>query len=150
MRTFGQADPLQGQSLPTGIDHEIAPAQARIPEVYASCDAWLFGSSVEGFGLPILEAMACRTPVIGTPAGAAPELIGQGGGILVPHDDPQAMAEAILKICMMPENDWQAMSDAAYRTATSYTWDDATDRFEAALFRAAGRALPSWLSDEGL
>ena len=58
-------------------------------------DAWLFPSRAEGFGLPILEAKACRTPVVATPAGAAPELLSSGGGILVPHDDPAAMAAAI-------------------------------------------------------
>jgi len=44
--------------------------------------------------LPILEAMACRTPVIGTPAGPAPELLGAGGGILVRPEDPADMAMA--------------------------------------------------------
>ena len=123
--------------LPDFVAFHQAPPQNKIPEIYASCDAWLFGSRTEGFGLPILEAMACRTPVIGTPTGAAPELISKyGAGILVNHEDPEDMAKAIIKVSEMADNEWKKMSDAAYKTATEYTWDDATDLFEAALFRA--------------
>jgi glycosyltransferase involved in cell wall biosynthesis len=112
--------------------------RSRIPDdqlkdVYAACDAWLFPPRKEGYGLPILEAMACRTPVIATPAGAAPELIAQGGGILVDHDNPAAMAAAIVKVCSLTDNEWQRLSESAYATVTGYSWADATDRFEAAL-----------------
>ena len=68
--------------LPRDTEFHLRPPQDRIRDIYSKCDAWLFGSRSEGFGLPILEAMACRTPVIGTPAGAAPELLGDGRGIL--------------------------------------------------------------------
>ena len=59
---------------------------------------WLFPSRSEGFGLPILEAMACRTPVIGTTTGAAPEILACGAGILVDIDDAKMMANAIIHI----------------------------------------------------
>ena len=61
------------------------PAQNALKDIYGQCDVWLFSSRSEGFGLPLLEAMACRTPVIATPAGAAPEVCAGGGGILVPR-----------------------------------------------------------------
>jgi glycosyltransferase involved in cell wall biosynthesis len=111
-------------------------AQATLRDIYGSCDGWLFGSSLEGFGLPILEAMACRTPVVGTPAGAAPELIAEGGGVLVKADDPQDMARGIVAVCGQSDADWRAMSEAALATARRYTWDAATDAFEAGLKRA--------------
>ena len=101
---------------------------------------WLFSSRSEGFGLPLLEAMACRTPVIATPAGAAPEVCAGGGGILVPIDDPADMARAIERVAGLPEAAWREMSDKAHATASRYTWDDATDRFEAALNRAVERS----------
>lgn len=137
---FGSTPPAEHLPLPEGADYHLRPAQGRIAGLYAQCDAWLFASRTEGFGLPILEAMACRTPVIGTPAGAAPELIGAGGGVLVPGEDADAMAEAIVRIAEMGEDAWGAMSDAAHATATGYTWSDATDRFERALERAACEA----------
>jgi glycosyltransferase involved in cell wall biosynthesis len=126
--------------LPRGAEFHIRPSQDDLRRHYASCDAWLFGSRDEGFGLPILEAMACRTPVIGTPVGAAPELIGQGGGYLVRAEDPGDIAAAIERIAALPDDRWRAMSDIAYDTASRYTWDDAVDRFEATLIHAVGRS----------
>jgi glycosyltransferase involved in cell wall biosynthesis len=136
---FGSSTPKPELPLPPGVTyHEKAP-EGKLKELYASADVWLFGTRKEGFGLPILEAMACRTPVVGTPAGAAPELLEAGGGMLIPMEDPQAMADAMLKVCAMPETDWLGLSDAAYATASRYTWDDATDAFEAALHSALSK-----------
>lgn len=114
----------------------VSPKQDELWKVYTKCDAWLFGSGEEGFGLPILEAMACGVPVIGTPAGAAPELLGDGSGILVDLSDPSDMADAIATVAAMANEEWQELSAAALRRASAYTWDDATDQFEAALIAA--------------
>jgi glycosyltransferase involved in cell wall biosynthesis len=134
---FGHKPPTPDLPLPANAKYVVSPPQEQIRELYAACDAWLFGSRTEGFGLPILEAMACRTPVIATPAGAAPELVGQGGGILVKTEDPSYMARAIQQIARLDDGAWRRMSDAALATTTQYSWDDATDLFEAALLRAA-------------
>ncbi len=48
------------------------PPQAQLREIYAMCDVFAAGSRSEGFGLPILEAMACRCPVVATRTGCAP------------------------------------------------------------------------------
>src|SRR5204863_3113271 len=132
---FGNRDPVPELPLPPGTDYFRQPAQDALKDVYSQCDAWLFSSRSEGFGLPLLEAMACRTPVIATPAGAAPEVCAGGGGILVPLDDAGEMARAIENIAAMPDAAWREMSDKAYATAIRYSWDDATDLFEASLLR---------------
>ncbi len=136
---FGSHQLNEALVLPIGTQYFYQASEQDIRMVYVSCDAWLFPSRLEGFGLPILEAMACRTPVIGTPAGAAPELISQGGGILVKPEDPEDMARAIIEIVNMSNDQWQVMSNAAYQKATSYTWEDATDLFEEALYTAIER-----------
>jgi glycosyltransferase involved in cell wall biosynthesis len=135
---FGHRRPTPELPLPAGSTFTLQPAQDAIRDIYASTDAWLFASRSEGFGLPILEAMACRTPVIATPAGAAPELVGQGGGILVPPEDAGEMANAIERISRMKDSEWRAVSDAAHATANRYTWDDAADLFEQALQQVVG------------
>jgi glycosyltransferase involved in cell wall biosynthesis len=137
---FGATDPDPSLPLPEGTEYRFQPPQEQIRDYYAKCDAWLFGSRSEGFGLPLLEAMACRTPVIATPAGAAPELTAAGGGVLVPMDDPAAMAAEIVRVTRSADADWRRASDAAYAVATRYTWDDAVVRFEAALEHARERA----------
>ncbi|PSO67801.1 MAG: glycosyl transferase family 1 [Cyanobacteria bacterium QS_1_48_34] len=136
---FGNQAPSQNLPLPPSTEYTHQPPQNTLKDLYAQCDAWLFGSRSEGFGLPILEAMACRTPVIGTPAGAAPELLSDGAGVLVKPEDPEDMARAIEQVCKLSEREWQAMSEAAYAKARSYTWDDATERFEVALHTAIER-----------
>jgi glycosyltransferase involved in cell wall biosynthesis len=138
--SFGNREQFPTMPLPPGTDYTLLPAQDRIKEIYARCDAWLVGSRSEGFGLPILEAMACRTPVIATPTGAAPELLKPGGGVLVPMEDPAAMAAEIERIVRLTDREWRRMSDIAHETATKYTWDDAAGLFEAALGRAREKA----------
>jgi glycosyltransferase involved in cell wall biosynthesis len=135
---FGALPPSEKLPLPPGTEFVLSPPQTQIRDIYASCDAWLFSSRTEGFGLPILESMACRTPVIGTPCGAAPDLLDEGRGILVPFEDPEAMAAAILRVADMPEPEWKAMSEAAHAEAMGYTWEHATELFERALMKAAG------------
>ncbi len=75
------------RDLPSWIERCEQPNKPDLNKAYATCLAWLFSSDIEGFGLPILEAMACGTPVIGTPAGAAPKLVTSETGVLVPFDD---------------------------------------------------------------
>lgn len=134
--SFGNRTLTSSLPLPADADYTMQPAQDQIKNIYSSCDVWLVASRSEGFGLPILEAMACRTPVISTPTGAAPELTNPGGGALVPMDDPAAMAKEIERIIRLPDDQWRAMSDIAHQTATRYTWEDATKLFEAVLLRA--------------
>jgi glycosyltransferase involved in cell wall biosynthesis len=80
----------------------------------------------EGFGLPI----------IGTPAGATPELLAGVGGILVKPKDPENMAKAIEPICQLSDAQWRAMSKTALEKVINYDWQDATNILEAALYAA--------------
>ena len=121
--------------LPPGAQFVFQARDHQLRDNYGRCDAWLSGTREEGFGLPILEAMACRTPVIATPAGAARELLEPGGGVLVPQEDPPAMADAVVRICSLPDADWRALSDKALATAARFTWDAAGQLFEEALLR---------------
>jgi len=130
---FGTGAPSSELPLPANTEYVIQPDQDTIKDYYSKCDAWLLASRSEGFGLPIIEAMACRTPVISTPVGGAPEILSGGTGILVRAEDPEEMAKAIESICQLPNSKWQALSEAAYAKVKNYTWEDATASFEAAL-----------------
>ena len=130
---FGAEAPTADNPLPEDALFVFRPAQDFVPALYARCDAWLFASRLDSFGLPILEAMACRTPVIGVPIGAAPELLADGAGRLVPSESPEAMADALVELLTGPAASWRAVSDRAHERAHSYSWDDATERFLAAI-----------------
>ncbi|MEO1196052.1 MAG: glycosyltransferase family 4 protein [Pseudomonadota bacterium] len=136
---FGKRDPEDEYPLPPNTQYLREPPQEQIPALYASCDAWVFGSRNEGFGLPLLEAMACRTPVVATRAGAAPDLIKPGvNGYLADIDDAEALGARLIELLSHPADTWRAMSEAARETVASYTWADATDAFETELLNIAG------------
>jgi len=130
---FGHHPPAASLPLPDWVEYTTAPEQQTLRDIYASCDAWLFGSRLEGFGLPILEAMACRTPVIGLHAGAAADLLSDGCGILLENGDWAGMADAIMRVAAMPEAEWRALSDRAHARAQQQNWTD------------VGAALGRWL-----
>ncbi len=133
---FGPQNPSDNLSLPPNTEYHFRPPDENIPHLYSSCDMWLFTSRREGFGLPILEAMSCRTPVIGTPAGAAPEIITPEVGILVPPEDPVAMAKGIQQISQLSEQQWQQLSERAFHRANIFNWEKSTQLFESALSEA--------------
>ncbi|HEA26751.1 MAG TPA: glycosyltransferase, partial [Ectothiorhodospiraceae bacterium] len=88
------------------------------------------------FGLPVLEAMACRCPVIATKAGCAPDFIVRGvNGELNEIDDIVAQGESIIKIIEMKNSAWKAMSEAAHEAITKSSWDDSIDTFEKSLLK---------------
>jgi len=130
---FARRSPVASLPLPENSEFYLKPAQEDIRAIYGQCDAWLFGSRSEGFGLPILEAMACGTPVIGTRAGAAPELLQQGAGFLVDVDDVDAMAAAIVKMAKMEAKEWLTFSDNAFAVAKEHSWVKKVDEFEQAI-----------------
>lgn len=125
---FGPQAPVE--PLPEGSEFFHRARDEDLPKIYAKCDVWVFASVLEGFGLPILEAMACRTPVVATPAGAAPMLLAAGGGRLVRHDDIPGMALAIQEVLSLSREEWRELSRVAFDSISGYTWEDACDKFE--------------------
>lgn len=137
---FGSYPVSDTMPLPHGSEYFQEPDQHQIRDLYACCDVWLCGSRSEGFHLPPLEAMACRCPVVSTTVGGLVDIVQEGiNGYLLPIDDVDGLAQKLVRILTAPEEQWQQMSDAAYATATQYTWDDATDLFEAALSDASSQ-----------
>ncbi len=71
-------------------------AQPTVAEVYNAADVSVVPSRIEPFGLVAVEALACGTPVVATNAGGLPDFINDQVGALVPLEDHQALAEAII------------------------------------------------------
>jgi glycosyltransferase involved in cell wall biosynthesis len=69
-------------------------ADEEMPACYGMADVYVSPSLMEGFGLPLAEALACGTPVVTAQAGAASEVVGPGG-ILVEPRDPDSLARAV-------------------------------------------------------
>ncbi|MDQ1902465.1 glycosyltransferase family 4 protein [Paracoccus sp. WLY502] len=138
-RAFG-VDELPAHS-PDCISFERNPTQDRIAQIYRSCDLWLFVSRSEGFGLPLLEAMASRTPVVATPAGAAPDLIDGGNGVIASFD-AEAFAQSALDFLSRTPEAWKAASEAAFQTAQGRDLPQAAQNFEAAVLACLQQDRP--------
>jgi glycosyltransferase involved in cell wall biosynthesis len=133
---FGSEHVSPKVPLPPWIEFHYLPPQDQIRLIYGSCDVWLCGSSSEGFYLPLLEAMACRCPVVSTKVGGATDLIQEGvNGFLADVGDFETLADRTVELLQLDPNSWAKMSDAALATTSRYTWDDATDLLEGALQR---------------
>ena len=74
-----------------------------MPALYSLMDVFCLPSEFEGFGVVLIEAMACEKPVVATKVGGVPEVVLDGEtGILVPPKNPDALAQAILKLLTNP------------------------------------------------
>jgi glycosyltransferase involved in cell wall biosynthesis len=136
---FGNSKPLKSL-LPEYFEFEYQPQQSRLREIYGQCDVWLCCSRSEGFHLPPLEAMACRCPVVSTKVGGPEDIVRQGeNGFLCEIDDVDSLTDTVMKVFNSTEQEWLALSDEAYATATRYSWDDAADLFEQGLTLAINR-----------
>lgn len=79
-----------------------AVSENDLPALYSAADVLVMPSLYEGFGLPVLEAMACGTPVIVSQAGPLPEVAGEAGMYFDPLD-VSSMAQAILSVVRQPQ-----------------------------------------------
>jgi glycosyltransferase involved in cell wall biosynthesis len=132
--SFGTTEPAPRLPLPDGTVFHLSPDADTLRGAYASCDVWLSASRSEGFGLPLLEAMACRCPVVATRVGAAPDLIEPGvNGYLANVEDAETLAKALMRILSLSPAVWRQMSDAAHATASRHSWEKSALSFEAAL-----------------
>jgi len=130
---FGSKSPINIK-LPEYVELSINPPQEDIRLIYQQCDLWLCCSVIEGFGLTILEAMACRTPSVSTKCGGAEDIVDDGvNGYLCDVNDVGALTRASYKVLNFTEERWLAFSDRSHFFAKSYSWDAAAKRFETSL-----------------
>lgn len=101
----------------------------------AGAEALVYPSRYEGFGLPILEANAARTPVVATAAGSIPEVAGDAAELVAPGD-ARALAAAIGRVV---DDTGRSAELVAAGTANvgRYSWDRTTDDLVALYRRAA-------------
>jgi glycosyltransferase involved in cell wall biosynthesis len=102
------------------------PTDDELAALYRGARCLVFPSLYEGFGLPVLEAMASGTPVVTSDAGGTAEVAG-GAAVLVDPLDPEAVAAGIAEA----DRDHDRLVAAGLERAEGFTWAAAADRVEA-------------------
>jgi glycosyltransferase involved in cell wall biosynthesis len=96
-------------------------ADPDLPALYSAASVLAYPSTYEGFGLPILEAFACGTPVVTSTASSLPEVAGQAA-LLVAPTDTDALAQA-LRIALSDTAVRTRLIEAGQERARLFSWD---------------------------
>lgn len=123
-RLSRNAEELRHLAAQLGIAERVhfleAVDDAQLVALYAAADCLLHPSFCEGFGLPLLEAMACGCPVVASDHSAMPEVLG-GAGLLGPVYDTRAMARLLRRLLDEPELA-ETLRKSGLSRAASFSW----------------------------
>jgi glycosyltransferase involved in cell wall biosynthesis len=123
---------ITGHSLDPEFAHErLAPEgvsllgyvdQAELRRLYAGAAAFIYPAIYEGFGLPIVEAMACGAPVVTSRTGSAPEIAG-GAAIIVDPFDPASIEAGMERVTQPGEA--EQLRALGFERARAFRWEQA-------------------------
>ena len=112
---------IERHNLSDEVQHIGFIPTAELPLWYNSAEAFLYPSVFEGFGLPVLEAMACGTPVLTSNVSSLPEVAGEAG-MTLPPDDEAIWMESLRRI--FHDQEWrEEASERGMEQAGQFTWE---------------------------
>lgn len=134
-----------------GIERDIQfveyVSDQELAVLYSNALALVFPSLYEGFGLPIVEAMACGCPVITSNVSSMPEIAGSAALLVNPHDTP-ALAEAMRCVILDPTQRARLRAQGLLR-AQDFSWDKTAEATFAVYQRVFGRLETQVTSSHG-
>lgn len=111
------------EQLPAGVHLTGYVEDADLPALYSGAEAFIYPSLYEGFGMPVLEAMSCGTPVICSRSTSLPEVAGDAA-LLVDPCDVECIADAISRLLTDAELR-RAIRTRGLERARKFSWDQA-------------------------
>jgi glycosyltransferase involved in cell wall biosynthesis len=135
---------LDGSPVANRVVHLQYVGRDRLVELYRHADALLFPSWMEGFGLPILEAMACGTPVVTSGRSSMPEVAGPAA-VYVDPGSAHGIASSVASL-LADDIARVRLTKMGRERAARFSWDSAAAATAQALRQAAG--LPPTGDDE--
>jgi len=116
--------------VPKCAEFHLLPSLDELRNIYNSCDIFLFSSECEGFGMPPLEAMACKIPVITTNVGAVADYTIPGKTALVSEPgDVNSLAQNLISLIENPKLR-QKIGNLGYEYTKHITWERAAIKIE--------------------
>jgi glycosyltransferase involved in cell wall biosynthesis len=119
--TVELADYIERNHVTPSVNFVGAVAETKLPSLYRGAEALIFPSLYEGFGLPVLEAMACGTPVVTASSTALPEVAGDAA-MLVDPTSVEQIAAAMLRI-VSDTSLRQQLREKGLSRAAQFSWD---------------------------
>ncbi len=124
---------LEEQARALGVDGAISwrgllPDASRL---FPSFDAFVLSSRTEGTPIALLEAMAAENPIVATRVGGVPDVVGCAEALLLPSEDPGALADAIRSLYSDPEHRRLLALAARKRLDEAYALTPWLARYEA-------------------
>jgi N-acetyl-alpha-D-glucosaminyl L-malate synthase BshA len=119
-------------------DVSFAGEEADVARRLRGAGALLSTSEFEGFGLAVLEAMACGVPVVATRSGGVEEVIGDGAGLLADVGDVEALGEALARVLTDASLARDLGRAGRARAETLFDRDRIVPRYEALYERVCG------------
>jgi glycosyltransferase involved in cell wall biosynthesis len=119
---------LDGRVVLTG-----AVSDAELEVLHGGADLFVLASRFEGYGMAFAAAIAHGLPVIGTTAGAIPETVPAGAGLLVPPDDVDALAAALRRLIGDTTERERLAAGARAAAARLPTWRQSAELFAQAV-----------------
>jgi glycosyltransferase involved in cell wall biosynthesis len=117
------------------VQYHCLPSVAQARRIYSRCSVWFCASRSEGFGMPLLEAMACGCAVVSRDCGGPRDFLRSGvNGIITSKDEPFEIATEILRIFDTPGLR-NMLADEGMKTARTMSWKSAAEQMEEALKR---------------
>lgn len=114
-------------AAPPGRVHRIpAVSRAELVALYQACAAFVFPSLYEGFGLPLLEALAAGVPALATGAGATRD-VGGNAALYADGRDVRAWARAMVELVRLDPDERAARIEAGRAQASRFTWARTAD-----------------------
>ncbi len=132
----GMKDKLLNQALKSGVkDRLLFTGHIKDYDLflsaYAACDIFVLPSEYEAFGIVLLEAQACKKPVIGTRVGGVPEAIGsEGAGVVIEYNDPESLAREINMLLADAKLRKRMGEIGRKRVKEKFTWDNVVTQIE--------------------
>jgi len=115
-----------------GLEQRVSLAgEADAPTIstyYQRSDLFVLATEYEGYGMVVAEALAHGLPIISTPVGAIPDLVGGEAGVLVPVGDASELADAMAKVLDDPDFRRRLAAGAARVRDRLYSWEAASMR----------------------